>query len=194
MNIPNQLTVARFGLALALFVVLYFALRVTNPTYQVYLLDGGLFLFVLAGITDFLDGHLARKWDMLTDFGRVADPLMDKIVVSGSFIFFLSFAELPLKAWMVVVIISREFVVNGLRGYAEAKGHKFGANRWGKMKMVCQCFTIFWTLLYLAHLKAFHWAYLVMEIAIWITIAITLWSGLTYVIQAKKLFSTIEKS
>ncbi|RME79311.1 MAG: CDP-diacylglycerol--glycerol-3-phosphate 3-phosphatidyltransferase [Planctomycetota bacterium] len=191
-NIPNQLTIARLFLALALFVVFFLAKEM--PSFFQVLMDTGFAIFCLAALSDFLDGYLARKWNMTSDFGRVADPLMDKIIICGSFVFLLSYPAFPIQPWMVVVIIGREFLVNGLRGYAESKGIPFGANIWGKAKMTCQSLTIGWSLLYLAHLKNFQGTRELSLILIYLTVLITIYSGLVYILQARHLFRKKEQN
>ncbi|RME03011.1 MAG: CDP-diacylglycerol--glycerol-3-phosphate 3-phosphatidyltransferase [Planctomycetota bacterium] len=182
MNLPNQLTLARFFLAILLFCLLYVYLRYVP---QSWLLEVGGGIFLLAVVSDFLDGYLARKYGLETDFGRIADPLVDKIMVCGCFIFFLSFSErLPLEEWMVVLIIAREFGVNGIRAYLESQGCPFGARWWGKAKMVLQSVTILWIFVYLSRLEGFSWSFYLTYGLILATVLVTLVSGVAYVIYA----------
>jgi CDP-diacylglycerol--glycerol-3-phosphate 3-phosphatidyltransferase len=98
-------------------------------------------LFVIASITDILDGHYARKYNLFTDFGKLMDPLADKILISAAFISFVQLPETQVPAWIAVVIVAREFAVTGLRLLGASKGMIIGAHRWGKNKMVSQVFT-----------------------------------------------------
>ena len=183
MHLPNLLTLSRLLLTFLLFLLLFWAIHFTPFP---YLFDLALFLFLLASLTDAVDGYLARRLQLESDFGRMADPLIDKIMISGCFIFFLAFSsQIPLAPWMVVLIVSREFLVSGLRGYAESRGHKFGANQWGKLKMICQSVTVGWIFFVLSH--PFPYSYEITAALLWGTVVITLWSGLTYLWRAKKL-------
>jgi CDP-diacylglycerol---glycerol-3-phosphate 3-phosphatidyltransferase len=131
-NLPNQLTASRFVLGLLLF----------------YLIDQGswflcIAVFALAALTDWLDGYLARKQGLTSTLGRNLDPLVDKVVVCGAYIFLLPVAESGLAAWMVTVVVGRELVITGLRGFMENRGAIFGADWLGKTKMVLQCAALF---------------------------------------------------
>ena len=101
------------------------------------------YIFIVAVLSDILDGYLARRNKETTDFGRIADPFVDKIIVCGGFIIFVVFASDILAPWMVVVIVSREFMVNSQRGYAESKGVMIPSDVWGKVKMFLQSATVF---------------------------------------------------
>ncbi len=127
-NLPNILTLSRLGLAIILFVLIQFE----NWT-------AALGVFVIAAITDWLDGYLARKQGLTSAFGRNLDPLVDKLLVCGAFIFLLPVRDSGLTAWMVTVVVARELIVTGLRSFFEARGVAFGADYVGKIKMVLQC-------------------------------------------------------
>lgn len=132
MNIPNKITVGRIGLT---FVMVGF-LTAGIPFGKTL----GLITFGLAGLSDWLDGMLARKWQKITVFGQLMDPLADKILVCAAFVSFVSIGRVP--AWIVITIISREFVVTGLRLLAAQKGRILPAGPWGKHKMIWQSITI----------------------------------------------------
>jgi len=131
-NLPNQLTAARFVLALVLFALI-----------AVQLWLWCVLVFILAAITDFLDGHLARKLGLGSTLGRNLDPLVDKVLICGAYIFLLPLgsqsAEGWLQAWMVTVVVARELVITGLRSFMENRGAVFGADWLGKLKMWLQC-------------------------------------------------------
>src|SRR3990172_4493352 len=110
-NLPNRLTLMRFLLAIVFFVFL---------SYSYYTVAFGA--FVLAWLTDWLDGYVARKKGLMTDFGRIADPFVDKIIVCGGFILLVHHAHDMISPWMVVVIVAREFLVNSIRSYLESRG------------------------------------------------------------------------
>ncbi len=140
MNIPNILTLSRLVLA----VVMMIFLSVSFPFASTLALT----VFVIAGITDYLDGYLARKVYGTSSFGRLMDPLTDKVLVCAAFV---SFVELKITpAWIVVIIISREFMVTGLRLLAASQGMVLAAGKWGKHKTIWQIIAIATLLLGLA--------------------------------------------
>jgi CDP-diacylglycerol--glycerol-3-phosphate 3-phosphatidyltransferase len=129
-NLPNQLTAARFVLALVLFV----------------LIDLGawgwcLAVFAVAALTDWLDGYLARRQNLTSTLGRNLDPLVDKVLMCGAYIFLVprGTTEGWLLPWMVTVVVGRELVITSLRSYLEMTGASFGADWLGKLKMGLQC-------------------------------------------------------
>jgi CDP-diacylglycerol--glycerol-3-phosphate 3-phosphatidyltransferase len=130
-NLPNQLTAARFVLALVLFVLIG--------------LDGFwiecTLVFAVAALTDYLDGYFARKQGLSSTLGRVLDPLVDKVLVCGAYIFLLPYGTTEgwLVPWMVTVVVAREMVITSLRSFLENRGAIFGADWLGKLKMGLQC-------------------------------------------------------
>lgn len=128
MNLPNALTLARIGMSV-LFVV---ALSIRWP----FAFGTAFLLFLLASITDFLDGHLARKNNQITDFGKLMDPLADKILVSAAMV--LLAVEWLLPAWFVILILFREFLVTGVRMLALGNRLVIAADIWGKLKTIAQ--------------------------------------------------------
>jgi CDP-diacylglycerol--glycerol-3-phosphate 3-phosphatidyltransferase len=160
-------------LAIVFFVVL---------SYRYYTIS--LLAFLLAWLTDWLDGYLARKKGLLTDFGRIADPFVDKIIICGGFILLIQHAHDIIPSWMVVVIVAREFLVNSLRSYSESKGIEFGATIWGKAKMFIQSLTISVILLFFAHLQHIIAIKQGIIIMLWLTTIITLVSGIKYMVKA----------
>src|SRR5207248_6183850 len=144
---------ARLVLAAGLFVILHligWAQGADAPTSEFartilsrrsLLLNLGAAIFVLAAISDVLDGQIARAWNLTTDFGRIADPFADKVIVSGAFLFLVPIAGSGVSAWMVAVIVARESLVDGIRGFAEGRGIAFPASFWGKAKMFLQSAT-----------------------------------------------------
>lgn len=172
-NLPNRLTLTRLLLAIVFFVFL---------SYRYY--NVALVSYLFAWLTDWLDGYLARKKGLLTDFGRIADPFVDKIIVCGGFILLIQHAHDIIPPWMVVVIVAREFLVNSLRSYSESKGIEFGATIWGKAKMFTQSFTISLILLFFAYFKNFMAVKQGIIVMLWLTVIITLVSGIKYMVKA----------
>ncbi|MFQ3651447.1 MAG: CDP-diacylglycerol--glycerol-3-phosphate 3-phosphatidyltransferase [Gemmataceae bacterium] len=172
-SIPNVLTLSRLGLSLALFALI---------AWEYWL--AALLVFVLAALTDWLDGYLARLLNAGSALGRMLDPLVDKVLVTGAFIFLLpvGLREGWLAPWMVALVTAREFLITGLRAYLEAQGVSFGADWLGKFKMVTQC----------AALLAALAAPLLPGLAplrnglLWTMLAATVASGVQYVVRATR--------
>ncbi len=174
-NIPNRITLARLFLSIVFFVFLTY--RYFNVAFAI---------FLIAAVSDWLDGYLARKWGLSTDLGRLVDPFVDKVIICGTFIIFVHVAQEIIAPWMVITIVAREFLVSSIRGFSESKGVKFASNIWGKTKMFIQSWTICAMLLYYAHFENIVWAEYMVTVFIWITIIVTVASGITYVFSAKK--------
>lgn len=184
MNLPNRLTVGRLLLA-----TIYFTLMAFVGKRNDILVDICLGIFIIAVLTDVLDGYLARRYNMVTIFGRIADPFVDKVIVCGSFVFLASWEVLRdfIPAWMVVIILAREFIVSTLRSFAESRGISFASTFWGKHKMAVQSFTIGCALFYLGHMQGVLWAGVILKILIWLTISITIISGLIYLARGWRI-------
>lgn len=131
MNVPNRLTILRV-IMIPLFVV---AMLWESLPYSDYLAGG---LFIAACVTDFFDGYLARKYNQVTTFGKFMDPLADKLLVCAALICFLADSNTDMPAWVVIVIISREFIISGFRLVAAEKGVTIAASYWGKVKTFVQ--------------------------------------------------------
>jgi CDP-diacylglycerol--glycerol-3-phosphate 3-phosphatidyltransferase len=175
MNLPNQLTVLRLFLTFP-FVA---ALSIDFPGSKAL----ALFIFVLASATDFADGYIARRFNLITDFGKLMDPLVDKIMTIAAFIGLVSLGSI--SAWAVIVIVSREFLITGLRLVAVAKGKVLPAERLGKHKTIWQIVTI----IYLLALTAFREPLgssppavlaLTGSFLVYVTVALTVISGISY--------------
>ena len=174
-NLPNRITLSRLLLAIVFFAFL---------SYRHF--DVALAVFFVAVVTDWLDGYLARKWDLSTDLGRIVDPFVDKVIICGAFIIFIHIAKDVIAPWMVIIIVAREFFVSSIRGFSESKGVKFASNMWGKTKMVIQSVTICAMILYYAHFENIIWMQYIVYAFIWITVIVTIVSGIIYVLSAKK--------
>ncbi|CAN5805106.1 CDP-diacylglycerol--glycerol-3-phosphate 3-phosphatidyltransferase [soil metagenome] len=172
-NVPNALSLGRL-------VVGGFALGLIG--YGYYL--AALILFILAAISDWFDGYLARKLNQETAFGRQLDPLVDKLVASGFFIYLLTVEGSGLYPWMVTVIVIRELLIQWLRSLLEGQGIAFGAKLAGKLKTTFQFLAIVVILLILSF-DAFQtttWM-LIRDILIWLAVGLTIYSGAGYVLM-----------
>jgi CDP-diacylglycerol---glycerol-3-phosphate 3-phosphatidyltransferase len=143
--LPNAITSARFVLSVVCLVALARAGALEGPQRSM-VGSWAITIFIVAALTDILDGYLARRWNAITPFGRVMDPFVDKVLVLGTFVFLaspgLGGGDGPssgVAAWMVVVMLARELLVTSLRGVLEGMGRPFPADRFGKAKMLLQC-------------------------------------------------------
>ncbi len=187
-HIPNLLTLLRIVLAAVFFV----ALALFNGR-SVDVLIAAAVLFILAAVTDALDGYLARKWQVVSKFGRVVDPFADKLLVLGGFIFLAgpNFAGLSgVAPWMAVVILARELLVTTMRGAYESAGIDFSANVWGKWKMILQSIVIPAVLILIAIdlrlSEPMAWSRWLRDGLVWLTVLVTVLSGVPYVTQAMR--------
>lgn len=180
MNTPNKLTVARM---------------IMVPFLVVFLLTGwggeanryiSLLIFVAASITDWLDGYLARKNHLVTNFGKFMDPLADKLLVCSAMICMIELGRLP--AWFVIIIIGREFIISGFRLIAAENGIVIAANYWGKFKTVSQMIMIILLILHF-DLSVF---VILEQIFIWLSLALTVISLMTYIWQNRSVLSMQE--
>lgn len=190
MNLPNKLTIIRIALV-GVFMFFLFSKGVVMKSLA-------LATFLAASLTDFLDGYIAKKMNMVTDFGKLMDPIADKILVLSAFLAFVEMKLVP--AWMVVIIIFREVSVTGLRIIALTKGRVVAADDGGKNKMVSQVFSIIAILLFIilreTEMKVFNFwndsTELTFKDAIFvlmlITTALTLISGISYLIKNRGVF------
>lgn len=169
-NLPNQLTASRLVLAVVLFALIAAELWLS-----------ALAVFAVAALTDWLDGYLARVQGLTSSLGRMLDPLVDKVLVTGTFIFLLPYGTPTgwLTPWMVVVVVAREFLITGLRSYLESLDVRFGADWLGKVKMVLQCAAIITVLVSLHDPRPVFVA--ARQYSIWAMLAATILSGVQYV-------------
>lgn len=201
MNLPNQLTCSRFVLTGGFVACMTLAWRWPNedPTFGAVAprlswgwgYTAALVLFVIAAITDWLDGWLARRMNVMSDFGKLMDPIADKVMTAAAFICLIPEKAIP--AWAVIVIISREFVITGLRLLAASKGVVLPAERLGKHKTAWQMVTVSYYLLLLSLMEAeragvitglYWWAHAWSYgggSLIALSVALTLYSGFGYV-------------
>ncbi len=184
LNVPNLLSLVRIPLAIVLFVCIAQDAWLT-----------GLIVFTVACVTDWLDGWWARRYGPLTLVGRNLDPLADKILVCGAFIYLLLVQGAGIEPWMVVVVVGRELAVTGIRGMVEATGKKFGADWFGKLKMVLQCAVLIGVLLIrwlttLAVGEILKILEPIQLVLLWAMLIATIGSGIQYVVKAARLLGT----
>jgi CDP-diacylglycerol--glycerol-3-phosphate 3-phosphatidyltransferase len=196
MNLPNKLTVSRFVLTA------FFLCALFCPWQIPFRNTLALFLFCVASFTDFLDGKIARKRNLITNFGILMDPLADKILICSAFIAFIesthSHADAPVRvaAWMVVIIVARELAITGLRLLAASKNVVLAAEGFGKHKTISQIVAIIALLLLDASAewnpplqKMFAgWLPQFAKIMLWVTVALTVASGMIYLWRNRKIY------
>lgn len=180
-NAPNIITISRLGLSVVLFALI-----------SLWQGDGcgiaAAILFSIAVFTDALDGYLARKYNLITQLGRILDPFADKVIVLGTFIFLLEQKSASgVNAAMVVTILGRELLVTGLRSFLEQHGKDFSANLIGKVKMVIQSVALIFSLLSLSPMFQSSSFLIARDILLWSAVAITVYSGWLYIQRAIQL-------
>ena len=176
MNLPNKLTVLRV-LMIPFFVV--FMLMDIVPGMDKWI---ALAIFVVASLTDLLDGKIARKYNLVTNFGKFMDPLADKLLVSSAMICLVEMGRLP--AWIVIIIISREFIISGFRLVASDSGIVIAASYWGKFKTVLQMVMI------IVMIMDFGPSFAMLEtILIYVALILTVVSLVDYVAKNKEVLT-----
>lgn len=168
MNLANKITLARI---LLVPLVMFFLLTLHEWA--------ALFVFLLAALTDGLDGYVARKHRLVTNMGKFLDPLADKLLISAVLIALVQLQRLD--AWMATIIICREFAVTGLRLVGAADGLVIAASRMGKLKTVSQIVAI--SLLIVDNFPFFHWGIPLAYVAIWLAVILTVVSGIEYFLK-----------
>lgn len=176
MNLPNKLTILRV-IMIPFFVALLLLDGGTNQTYR-YAAD---VVFILASLTDLLDGKIARKYNLVTNFGKFMDPLADKLLVCSALICLIELGQVP--AWMIIVIISREFIISGFRLVASDNGVVIAASYWGKFKTVFQMLAV---ILLIANIPALS---LVSNLCLWIALILTVISLVDYIAKNHKVLT-----
>lgn len=177
MNLPNKLTILRV-LLIPFFVV---AMLVDGMPYNNYI--AGI-VFCVACLTDALDGHIARKNHLITNFGKFMDPLADKLLVCAALICFVAMPELNFPAWAAIVIISREFVISGFRLVASDNGVVIAASKWGKFKTISQ---MIMSILLIFHLEIIPYYILLEQISIYLSVILTVVSLADYIYKNREV-------
>jgi CDP-diacylglycerol--glycerol-3-phosphate 3-phosphatidyltransferase len=191
MNLPNKLTVSR----LILTAIFLLAMFVEFPFH----ITAALVLFVAASLTDLFDGIIARRRNLVTDFGKLMDPLADKVLICSAFIAFIELEWMP--AWMVIVIVARELAITGLRLLAASKNIVLAAERQGKNKTISQITAAIALLVTHSHadwgivgqlfafeIVGYAWAWWVAEISKWVAVALTALSGFLYLWKNRDVY------
>lgn len=171
MNLPNKLTILR--IILIPFFVFFLLADIAGP-YRFWIAD---VVFIIASLTDMADGKIARKYGLVTNFGKFMDPLADKMLVSSAFICLVELGRIP--AWIVIVIIAREFVISGFRLIASDNGIVIAASYWGKFKTTFQMFAIILLILNLG--ETYPMIHILEQILIYVALILTIVSLVDYV-------------
>ena len=173
MNLPNKLTLLRVAL-----IPVYIWAFLTDK----YIL--AIIIFALASITDTLDGYIARKNNLVTNFGKIMDPLADKVLVYTAFVLLI---PEPVKGWMMVIILAREFTVSGIRTIAAANGVVIAAGISGKLKTVFQMFAVPFILASFAYPDS-RFISVTAMVLLYASLVMTVYSGVEYVVKNKEVF------
>ena len=176
MNLPNKLTILR---TLMIPVFLFFLLTDCAGDYSKWI---AVVVFILASLTDFLDGHIARKYNLVTNFGKFMDPLADKLLVCSALIALVDLERIA--AWIVIIIIAREFIISGFRLVASDNGVVIAASYWGKFKTAFQMITIIMLVLNLN----VPFMNIINTILIYISLGLTVISLIDYIAKNYKVF------
>lgn len=170
MNLPNKLTIIRIIL---IPIFMFFLLPKSN--YDVFYKTFALGIFILAAITDGLDGYFARKQQAITKFGKILDPLADKLLISSALISFVAMKEI--SAWIAIIIIGRELAVTGLRVIAASEGIVISASKWGKWKTNLQIFAVIAVII---DPEIITLPFYLSDILLWLAVFVTIISGIDY--------------
>jgi CDP-diacylglycerol---glycerol-3-phosphate 3-phosphatidyltransferase len=189
MNWANRITLSRLALTVVFVVSL-------NSSWQ-YARTTALVIFLIAGLTDFIDGEIARRYGIITNFGKLMDPLVDKIMLAAAFISLVPLKAVP--AWAATTVVARDFLITGLRLMASAKGRILPAESLGKQKTSWQVITVLFFLglfsaseLRFANEESVWWLRAWNQagpILVWITVALTVYSGLAYAWRHRELIA-----
>lgn len=189
MNLPNKLTMIRIVMA-PIFLAL---LMIDFPGHYIL----AMLVFILASLTDMIDGKFARKYNLITDFGKFMDPLADKMLTSAAFIGFIQLGLGYGIVWITMIVLTREFLITSLRLSAAGNGTVIAANIWGKAKTVTQMIGIIVTLFYYS-LTTFDFIpdlmisgfYALSVVSLWISAILTVISGVIYIYDNRKFIDT----
>ncbi len=183
-NLPNKLTILRIAM-IPLF-VLFFEMSNLHMNYF-----WAFLVFAIASFTDLLDGKIARKYNLVSDFGKLMDPLADKVLVTAALVCFVADPAALTPSWVVITILAREFLVTSLRLLAAAKGVVLAADKWGKYKTATTMVWICWNLLIMEFTFMNGWASFVgwiHYILMYLSLFFTVYSGMNYVLKNKHMF------
>lgn len=183
MNLPNKLTI--FRVILIPFFLLFLLIPqmpfLPSETWGRWI---ALAIFIIASFTDMLDGKIARKYHLITDFGKFMDPLADKLLVCSALIALIELGRIP--AWMVIIIIAREFIISGFRLIAVDKGVVIAASYWGKFKTVFQMVAVCLLIVDIPALR------MLTQIILWIAVILTVVSLADYLMKNKDVMKDVK--
>ncbi len=177
MNLPNKLTILRIVM-----IPFFIACFYLNSEYSMYIAAA---VFIVAYITDAVDGHLARKNNLVTDFGKLMDPIADKLLTCSALIM-LSACGMA-NPIAVIAILSREFLISGVRLVCADKGVIIAASKWGKLKTISQAICI--PCIMVAYATGLEWAITTADVMLWISTALAVLSGADYIIKNRSCIS-----
>ncbi|MFA5858320.1 MAG: CDP-diacylglycerol--glycerol-3-phosphate 3-phosphatidyltransferase [Elusimicrobiota bacterium] len=195
LNIANKITLIRVVL-IPFFII---CLLIPGFVYTV----AALIIFVICSLTDSFDGMLARKYNLVSTFGKFVDPLADKLLVSSAFVSFIAIDQLSVPAWMVIIILAREFIITGMRGLAATSGRVIAADTSGKVKTTVQMIVIILILTVLCVLSGIKYGMFDTGIdydravviaknvgfySVALTVVVTIYSGIDYLVKHRDLF------
>ncbi len=174
MNLPNKLTLLRIALI---------------PIFMGVLMTGhyaiSAVIFIAASLTDALDGYIARKYHLITNFGKIMDPLADKLLVTAAFVCLVQLGDVA--AWMVIIILARELTITGLRAVAASEGIVISAANSGKLKTILQMLAIIALLFQNYPFSIWHIPFA--DAMLWAALFMTIYSGVEYILKNKQIFS-----
>ncbi len=188
LNLPNLITFSRLALS-----ILLFGLMSLNRNWAFCAA-----LFVFSVLTDVLDGWIARRFQLITQLGRIMDPFADKFITGGVFVFLLPYPQSGVTPWMVIIVLGREMLVTSLRGFLEQQGADFSASFSGKLKMFLQCAALTIALLLMDEsvrdwltrtFAAVSTLNTIRDALLWVMVAVTVWSGWDYVLRGIQIVS-----
>ncbi len=174
-NVPNALSVARLGLAIVVCILI-----------EWHFFLPAVICFLVAASTDWIDGWWARRFQQVTKLGRILDPFVDKIIISGAMIALCAIPNSGIAPWMATLVVGRELLVTSLRGLVEGQGGDFSAKPLGKWKMVAQCAAIVSVLIELQYAVGPNWLHWTSVGLVWLAILLTVLSGMEYVMLVLK--------
>ena len=176
MNLPNKLTLGRIFAIPVFIIALMMGYRVA-----------AVVIFILAALTDMLDGKIARKYNLVTNFGKLMDPLADKLLTMAAFVCLVELGQIP--AWMVIVILGRELIITGMRQVAAAEGIVIAAGWSGKIKTVLQMVAIPLLLVQNWPCSVYFNNFPLDQIVLWAAVVMTIVSGVEYIAKNREVFS-----
>lgn len=181
MNIANKLTLLRIIL-----IPIFIATFYINVRYQYYI---AAFVFIIAAVTDFLDGNLARKRNMVTNFGKLIDPIADKLLVCSALVMLMTRPEFNMSAIVVIILIGREFIISGFRLLAASEGKVVAASKLGKLKTVVQIVAVCTVLLEGELLEGLNIPF--GQILMWASAVLAIVSLIDYFVKNNKVLKTL---